>query len=717
MLDCRRTLRVLLVCAATVSTACIEVHSAVGATPDELAQAVVIRRTDYGVPHIQADTLEAVAFGFAYCQAEDHLLNIMKSMIAARGELALHFGGDENIEADFRNRQFEVRERAIATYHLLDPEYRQMVEGFTAGLNFYVQKHRDELPDWVPVLTGHDVHAHGINGISRFAFGRSKLIENFLKSKGVTVASTNTSDDDETYGSNMWAFAPSRTKSGHTILMGNPHQPWSPVATYYEAHMIVPGKLNFYGSTFVGRPILTSGWNDQLGWSHTVNGPDLEEIYELTLDPEKPDHYVFDGASIPLREASVTIQVKTDSGVESQSRTFWHTALGPVIHRSADKVYILRSASYGEYRSYEQWLRMSQARTFDEFRQTLEMQAIPMFNIAYADRVGNIFFIWNGTVPTLPHPAHETKAVPASKSDQIWTRFHALDELPQLFNPPGGYVQNCNSPPYITTLHQPLDPGKFPPHFSKNDLSLRTQHSLELIHNDRRLSLEDVWELKHSPRMLLADRVKDDLIAAVHATHLSGEVLAAADFLKSWDNTVSINSRGSALFALWWDRYSKDDAGGFAVPWDAAAPMATPRGLNRPDWAVESFVAAIEDAKTRYGDWKATWGDTHRIRFENVDLPVSGGDGKMGCFRVALFRTDKDGKEVMNSGDGWVFAVEFGDQPRAYSVLGYSQSEVPGSRYYADQAKMFSEHRMKPVAFTAAQIGEQLVEQYRPCDR
>ena len=82
-------------------------------------------------------------------------------------------------------------------------------------------------------------------------------------------------------GSNMWAFAPSRSQSGRAILMGNPHQPWAPVSTYYEAHMIVPGKLNFYGSTFIGRPILTSGWNEHLGWSHTVNYPDLEEIYEL----------------------------------------------------------------------------------------------------------------------------------------------------------------------------------------------------------------------------------------------------------------------------------------------------------------------------------------------------------------------------------------------------------------------------------------------------
>jgi len=46
-------------------------------------------RTQYGVPHIEAPTLEAVAFGFGYCQAEDHLPNIMRGFITARGKLVV----------------------------------------------------------------------------------------------------------------------------------------------------------------------------------------------------------------------------------------------------------------------------------------------------------------------------------------------------------------------------------------------------------------------------------------------------------------------------------------------------------------------------------------------------------------------------------------------------------------------------------------------------
>ena len=203
-----------------------------------------------------------------------------------------------------------------------------------------------------------------------------------------------------------------------------------------------------------------------------------------------------------MRATTSRSQIKSDGGPSSQTRTFWHTPLGPVIHRTDAKVYVLRSACYENYRAYEQWLRMTQANNYAEFRAAVEMNQIPMFNIAYADRVGNIFYLWNGTVPNLPHPAHKAEAVPASRTADVWTRFHSTAELPQLFNPPGGYVQNCNSPPYLTNLQAPLDPARYPPHFGANDLSLRTQHSLRLVNNDRKFTLEEVCELKHSPAML-----------------------------------------------------------------------------------------------------------------------------------------------------------------------------------------------------------------------
>jgi acyl-homoserine-lactone acylase len=104
----------------------------------------------------------------------------------------------------------------------------------------------------------------------------------------------------------------------------------------------------------------------------------------------------------------------------------------------------------------------------------------------------------------------------------------------------------------------------------------------------------------------------------------------------------------------------------------------------------------------------------HRIRKGKVDLPLSGGSGLMGCFRVLDFRRDKDHKLVANGGDGWVFAVEFSQPPKAYTVVAYSQSDIEGSPHLSDQAALFSANKMKRAAFTEPEIRSQLIEKYHP---
>ncbi len=430
--------------------------------------------------------------------------------------------------------------------------------------------------------------------------------------------------------------------------------------------------------------------------------------------PNEPDHYLFDGGSVPIETEVATVKVKIDDGFETESKSFSYTPLGPVIYETDEHLYVLRSAAYNEYRFYQQWLRMSQAESLAEFRQALEIHAIPMFNICYADREGNIFYIWNGTIPNIPHDNQTFEAVAADNSDGVWTRFHPLGELPQLLNPKGGYVHNCNSAPYLTNAQQRLNRADFPKHFPDDRFSLRSQHSLELIDNQDQFSLEEIVEMKHSLRMLLAERVKDDLLQAVKAANTAAPSQRAAEVLQAWDNTVAADTRGSALFEVWWQIYSKDNRGGFAVDWSADKPTSTPSGLNEPEWAVEAFGLAIDQMIEKHGDWDLTWGDVHRVRRGKLDLPVSGGSGLMGCFRVVAFDEADDHKQVVSGGDSWVFAVEFGDLPRAYTVVGYSQSEVEGTPHFDDQAKLYSENKMKPAAFTESQIESQLLSAYHP---
>ncbi len=688
------------------------------APASELWTDVEVRRTAYGVPHIKAANLRAAAYGLAYVQMEDHGAGVAHGLLRARGELARVFGRD-SIESDFLARRGYAR--ATETYHLLDADTRDVYEGFAAGVNRYAELHPEEFAaELRQAFTGYDAAARDVGGVGLAAARRFLARMDSTRVRDTVSSGGEAEDADPNEGSNAWAFAPSRTKSGRTILLRNPHLQWN--AGYYEAHVTVPKVLEFYGDFRIGGPFgVVAGFNRNLGWATTNNSPDLDEIYALEAAPGQTDRYMMDGTSLPLRRDLVTVEFRNGAGVSSETREIWSTPLGPVILRAGGKIYVLRAAGDGDYRAGEQFLRMMRARSLAEWKDAMRMRARINSNFTYADRAGNIYYVWNASIPALPHPSGgDTTAIPVSRTSDIWTRYVPFDSLPQLLNPRGGYVHNENDPPHFTNLRQPLDSARFPANFPKPQLRLRSQHALELIDRTRKLSLEDVVRLKHSMRMLLADRVKGDLIAAVRASEPRGDVLAAADLLQRWDNTVAPESRGGTLFEIWWRRYAMNvraESALFARPWTSAEPMRTPRGLADHVRAAEGFAWAVDETKRRFGSWDVAWGDVHRVRTGDVDVPVGGCGGDLGCFRVLSFRPGRDGKLVASGGDGWVLAVEFTDVPRAYSVLAYGQSPREDSPHHSDQAEMFARGEMKKVVFAERDVETHTVRRYHPGER
>jgi acyl-homoserine-lactone acylase len=296
------------------------------------------------------------------------------------------------------------------------------------------------------------------------------------------------------------------------------------------------------------------------------------------------------------------------------------------------------------------------------------------------------------------------------------TEYVPFDDLPLTRNPKGGYVHNENDSPHFANLREPPVLANKYPNMERPSLRLRSQLALDLIDHDTKLTLEDVIRLKHSYRMLLAERIKPDLIRAIEATHPSGEVAQAIELLRRWDNTSAPESRGGVLFAAWWQRYAPvgDRAQPFATPWTETEPLRTPRGLADPARAAATFAEAVADTMKRYGRCDVAWGEVYRLRRGSVDVPIGGGSGTLGHFRVLTYSRDKDDKYAANGGDGWVLAVEFADEPRAYSVLAYGESSKPDSPWHADQAEMFARGELKPVWFNAAEVERHVVKRYRP---
>jgi acyl-homoserine-lactone acylase len=435
------------------------------------------------------------------------------------------------------------------------------------------------------------------------------------------------------------------------------------------------------------------------------------------VDPADPERYLLDGASLPVTRDTFSVDVLDHERISRESREFESVPFGRVVYRQPGKIYVARTAGDGEFRAGEQYLKMMRAHSLAEWKDVMRLRALVTSNFTYADRAGNIFYLWNTSLPWLPHPAGGDRATPVREMRDLWTRYIPFEGLPQVLNPPGGYLQNENDSPHFANVRGRVDTTNAYPNIEPPMLRLRSQHAISLLDNRRKFTLEEVVRLKHSYTMLLAERVKADLMKAVGKTKPEGDLADAVELLRKWDNTAGPDSRGAILFEAWWTRYSQGHppAEQFAAVWSETDPVKTPRGLADLPRAVEALARAAAETKIRYGHLDPAWGDTHRVRRGSVDVPVGGCSGALGCFRVLTFATDPvDAKLVANSGDGWVLAVEFDDTPRAYSVLAYGESPRPESPWHADQAEMFARGELKKVAFTPRDVDAGAILGYRP---
>ena len=696
-------------------------------TAQALSARVEIIRTDYGVPHIYAEDWKAFGYAMGWVQSEDYGDQVAIGLIRSRGEYGLYTGRD-SIAGDFAGR--EAHALAAARYELLEPRSRATYDGFAEGVNEYARQNPGEFPAWLaPDFTGVDALTNDVYTWSRAdaaAFVRAQAARDEERMGRDLPAPAYPSSwghaevvfrsfDPVTDGSNAWALDGTRTESGDAILLRNPHLSWE--AGYYEAHVQIRDELEFYGDFRIGGAFgIIGGFNQHLGWATTNNSPRYSQVYAVPLHASRNGHLVLDNEAVALRDSTITVEwSEPDGSMGQSSETMRWSPWGPVVHQNDRYAYVLTDPRDGQYQRGEQLVKMMTAGSLEEWLQVMRMRAHASSNFTYADGQGNIALYYNARLPHLPHETTGDSAATALSRSDMWTEIVPWESLPLYVNPPGGYVQQANDTPDFINLNVPLDRDTVAQNLPKERLRFRSQLSFDLIHGDFQLSLEDVVELKHSPRMLAAERMLDDLLAAIDASEPSPALQRARRILGSWDRTASATSRGGVLFKAWFNAYTQiTDTMRYRVTWDRRTPVTTPVGVGKPGRALAALKLAMEDLEAEGVAADSSWGEVHRVVQGDVDEPLSGCEGALGCFRTLSFTPLPGGRRAVNRGDGWVFAVEFGEKPRGYSILAYGQSRLEDSPYHDDQAAMFARDEMKPILWSEAEIVAATIRRYRP---
>jgi acyl-homoserine-lactone acylase len=658
----------------------------------------------FGVPHVYGKDEASAFYGFGYATAQNHGDIVLKLYGEARGRAA-EYWGDSEVESDKWVLANDVYERAGRWYKEQPAHFRADLDAFAAGINAYGKAHGDKLDPAVRQvlpITGVDVMAHAHRLMNYI----------YIAPQAATMGATADA------GSNAWAVAPRKSASGNAMLLANPHLPWATsYFTYFEADLNAPG-YHLYGATQVGLPVLRFGFNDNLGFTNTVNGIAGSTNYELTL---KDGGYLYDGKVLPFTVRTKTFKVRhADGSLKTETLEIRSSVQGPVFTRKGGKTVAMRLAGLDRPGALLEYFDLGKSKNFAEVQAVLARLQVPTFNMIYADRAGHIEYLDNGVLPR--HAQGDLKfwkgLVPGDTSANLWDSYLTFAELPKVIDPPSGYVQNTNDPPWVTTWPQTIHYKDFPPYVAaEGPLFPRAQQSSHLMADSPKIAYDDFIARKLSTHVLIADRVLDELIAAA-SSDPDPEVQRAVALLKAWDRRDDADSRAALLFETWakvfagpsfdHDYYFKD--ANFRVRWSPDRPIDTPYGLKDPALAVSMLRTAIAQTKQLYGALDTPFGDVSRFAYDGVDLPGNGGYGAEGVFRTITWGPLKDGKRYPIQGETWVSLVEFSTPIKAMGLMSYGASSQPGSPHHADQLKFLSTKTLRKLWYDRAEV-EQHVEE------
>jgi acyl-homoserine-lactone acylase len=303
-----------------------------------------------------------------------------------------------------------------------------------------------------------------------------------------------------------------------------------------------------------------------------------------------------------------------------------------------------------------------------------------------------------------------------------------------VLNPSSGFLQNCNSTPFLTSGSDNPERSRYPAYMAPDPDTLRAQRSRQILSQTEKFTFESWAAASMDTHLLLAEMLVPDLAriaVSMQPEQNAQTFLEPLMELSKWDFKSSIESTQTTVFMNYFEQLQRaNQQRNRSAETNQAGPARTlPEQLMSLEDSVkfEAFKKAVTELNDSFGTWKVKWGDVNRLqrihtsgsveKFNDAkpSVPIAGANGQTGCILTfGTRREDGQKKRYGISGNSYLAVVEFGPRVKRRSLLVFGQDADPSSPHHFDQAEHYSKKEYKPAWFDLSEIKANSKQNYKP---
>ena len=742
---------------------------------NELQGNVDVYVDDRLVPHIYAEYDQDAYFVQGYLHAKFRLWQMDFETRVASGRLSEIAGADKlPIDRMFRRLGMVYgAEKTEANINETNPNMKATVDAYTAGVNAYIkQLDPSDIPfefklmnyapeDWTPKktylflmfmsydLTGRSASVDLQMTNTRDYLGYDlfdKLYTNnqdsldpiipkgtvYEKPSIVPVKPVNADSaylhkvnslafntvempeaPDKNNGSNNWAVAGSKTKSGRPILSSDPHLGLNLPSLWYEMQITTPTHST-YGASFPGSPAVIIGFNDSLAWGVTNAGRDVLDYYEIKFKDTTENEYWFNGAWKATSKRTEVIKVKDSLDVvENIAMTHWGPTMFDAHYQNTQSNGRNLAVQWTAHRistGVETFYLLNRAKNYDDYLHAISLWTCPGQNFVLATKSGDIAIKQQGSFVARWERQGDF-IMPGEDTSFQWQGIIPGNENPMIKNPERGFVSSANQK--STDISYPYYLGAASAFPLYRGISVNMH-----LNKMSQITAEDMQALQTNNYNAFAATARPALMKYIQVDKLSTDAKRMVNEMTNWDLYNNVNAKGITCFKIIWDSVEQavwgDELGGSAIPLlKPEAYVLLDQMLKDTNWSIADDIRTkniVEDLKTQVtlGVEKATekllslekenkleWSLFKATRvmhltktpaLSRMNLPIGGG--------VNIINATTE-----NHGPSWRMVVHLTDEIEAYGLYPGGQSGNPGSPYYDTFVNYWAEGKYYRLLF------------------